>query len=130
MLLRCLSGWDRLGKQKAFTGAVKELHRAITERNQVLSLQLHVLCRRDPKLLALFDLARASQDHFLGASGRQNRKFERARGGAFHLAKLFHKRRQFGIRQRRMVFDLPHLRKLGQQLIEVVPPAGGILPSR
>ena len=40
-----------------------------------------------------------------GARGRQNRKFERARCGAFHLAQLFHEGRQLGIGQRRMVFD-------------------------
>src|SRR5262249_5370237 len=103
---------ERARKQIASTGAVEEPHGAVTERNQVLSLELHVFCWRRPKLLALVDFGRAGKNYFLGARGRQNRKFECARCGAFHLAQLLHERRQLGIGQRRMVFDLPHLRKL------------------
>ena len=50
--------------------------------------------------------ARAGKDHFFGLRGRQNCKFECARCSAFHLAQLFHERRQLSIGQRRMVFDL------------------------
>ena len=43
-----------------------------------------------------------------------------------NLTQLLHECWQLHVRKGRVVFDLLHLRQLGQQLIEVVPPPSGV----
>ena len=64
------------------------------------------------------------------ADGTEDDELERSCGNAGACAQVLHERTYLGVRERGMVFDLPHLRLLRQQLVEVAAPPSGISPRR
>ena len=66
-------------------------------------------------------------DRLGSAGGAQDREFERGRAHTGLLAQRLHESMDFPKRQRRVMYDLLHLRRFREQMIEVTLPTRGVL---
>src|SRR5437899_4368493 len=93
----------------------------------MLPPSLHAPRRDRPERLLGVDLLRSGTDDFLRARGRQDRELERPRCSSFLRAHLFQKGADLVVGQRRVMLAVLAIERRGQELVQVPPPARGVL---